>query len=184
MGAVAYTFLNVPNGGKVLFDDGLFAEYAIFTRDELRQLPFAGARVVWARPGEPREPLMTNLAPPPPPFDTVEFHLNEALTNLFVGLHRQARGELLTAMRFIQVYAVDRVMNLLRLSEAAEHQRDPFEASRRVETAYGPEVLSLSAMVPGYDRNADAARATLGWLTARFECDPVIVQAIERLLND
>jgi hypothetical protein len=32
---------------------------------------------------------------------------NETLTNLFVGLHRDARGDHLAAMRLIQVHAVD-----------------------------------------------------------------------------
>jgi hypothetical protein len=181
MGPVAYTFLNVPNGGKVLFDDGLFAEYAIFTMDELARLPFAGARVVWARPGQAHGPLTSNLAPPSAPFETVEFHLNEALTNLYVGLHREQRGERLTAMRFIQVYAMDRLVNLLRLTRQAAAPTDPFEVSRRVEASYG-STLPLERMLPGYEHNADAARATLDWLTTHFPADPAIVSAIEALL--
>ncbi len=181
MGTVAYSFLNVRNGGKVLFDDGLFVEYAVFTLDELARLPFAGARVIWARPGQPHGPLTSNLHPPSAPFETVEFHLNEALTNLFVGLHREQRGERLTAMRFIQVYAIDRIANLLRLTQDASAPRDPFEVSRRVEAAYGT-ALPLDRMVPGYEHNVEAARATLDWLTARFTTDPAIVRAIEMML--
>ena len=181
MGTVAYSFLNVRNGGKVLFDDDLFVEYAVFTLDELARLPFAGARVIWARPGQPHGPLTSNLQPPAAPFETVEFHLNEALTNLFVGLHREQRGERLTAMRFIQVYAIDRIANLLRLTQDASAPRDPFEVSRRVEAAYGT-TLPLDRMVPGYEHNVAAARATLDWLTARFTADPAIVRAIETML--
>lgn len=56
---------------------------------ELARVSLSGARVVW------------------------EFHLNEALTDLYVGLHRELRGERLNAARFIQSYAVDRVIALL-----------------------------------------------------------------------
>ncbi|MFI7282494.1 hypothetical protein ACIBOV_19765 [Micromonospora chersina] len=181
---VAYSFANERNGRKARYADGVFVEYAVFTVGELARLPFTGARVVWQRPDAPAG-LAGSGAPqrPATPYDTVEFHLNEALTNLYVGLHRELRGERLTAARFIQSYAVDRVLALLRLSEpSAAHRRDPFDPSRRVEQAYPPEVLPLAAMVPGYRHNREAARATLDWLAARFPLDPAIADPIRALL--
>ena len=181
---VAYSFANERNGRKARYADGIFVEYAVFTVAELARLPFTGARVVWQRPDAPAG-LAGSGAPPHPatPYDTVEFHLNEALTNLYVGLHRELRGERLTAARFIQSYAVDRVLALLRLTEpSAAHRRDPFDPSRRVEQAYPPEVLPLAAMVPGYPHNRAAARATLDWLAARFPLDPAIADPIRVLL--
>jgi hypothetical protein len=179
---VAYSFANDRNGRKALFADGVFAEYAIFTIAELARLPFTGARIVWQRADAP--PGLADCGPPPtgPPFDTVEFHLNEALTNLYVGLHRELRGERLTAGRFIQTYAVDHVIALLSLTSPAGRRRDPFEASRRVEQAYPADVLPLAAMVPGYERNWAAARFTFDWLCHRFAVHAVIEAAIEQLL--
>ncbi|MEU8262515.1 hypothetical protein AB0C02_18015 [Micromonospora sp. NPDC048999] len=114
---VAYSFANERNGRKALYADGTFVEYAVFTVDELARLPSAGVRVVWQRPDAPAG--LAECGPPPrpaTPYDTVEFHLNEALTNLYVGLHRELRGERLSASRFIQSYAVDRVLALLSLT--------------------------------------------------------------------
>lgn len=183
---VAYSFANDRNGRKALYADGVFTEYAVFTVDELARLPFTGARVVWQREDAPAG--LAESGPPPAgvPFDTIEFHLNEALTNLYVGLHRELRGERLSATRFVQSYAVDRVLALLALTSpsSAGHRRDPFDPNRRVEQAYPPDVLPLAAMVPGYGRTFEAARVTLGWLRARFTVDPVIAGAIERLLDD
>ena len=113
----------------------------------------------------------------------MEFHLNEALTNLYVGLHRELRGERLTASRFIQSYAVDRVVALLNLGAGPGRHRDPFDLSRRVERAYPPEVLPLAEMVPGYEGNRSAAAFTLAWLVDRYPVDPVIRAAIEGLLR-
>ncbi|QLQ34994.1 hypothetical protein [Micromonospora robiginosa] len=180
---VAYSFANERNGRKARYADGIFVEYAVFTVAELSRLPFTGARVVWQRPDAP--PGLADAgapAPPPTPYDTVEFHLNEALTNLYVGLHRELRGERLTAARFIQTYAVDRALALVRLTEPGGHRRDPFDPSRRVEQAYPPEVLPLAEMVPGYLHNRAAARAMLDWLQARFPVDPVIGGAVRELL--
>ena len=50
---VAYSFRNSVDGRKVLFADGLFAEYAIFTLDELRVSAFPASRVVWRRDDAP-----------------------------------------------------------------------------------------------------------------------------------
>lgn len=180
---VAYSFANDRNGRKALYADGVFVEYAVFTVAELARLPFTGARVVWQRDDAPAG--LADAGPPPAavPYDTVEFHLNEALTNLYVGLLRDLRGERLTAARFIQSYAVDRVIGLLNLTHPeAGHRRDPFDASRRVEQAYPPEVLPLAAMVPGYQHNRRAAAVTLTWLEVRFAVDRVIADAIRRLL--
>jgi hypothetical protein len=181
-GHVAYSFANDPNGRKALLADGLFLEYAVFTTAELEAVPFSGGRVVWSR--GPYDPLALGAAlPAVTAIDTVEFHLNEALTNLFVGLHRELRGEHLAAMRFIQVYAVDRVLALVRLHPAAalDHP-DHFEATRRIERAQLPTGLPLHSMVPGYTRNLDAARAVLTWLTAHHQADPVILAAVNDLL--
>ncbi|SCE92347.1 hypothetical protein [Micromonospora mirobrigensis] len=180
---VAWSFANGRNGRKALYADGIFVEYAVFTVAQLAGLPFTGARVIWQRPDAPTG-LADRPAPPAPtPYDTAEFHLNEALTNLYVGLHRELRGERLTASRFIQSYAVDRVISLLRLTTDATHRRDPFDPSRRVEQAWPAQVLPLAAMVPGYRGNREAARTTLDWLAARFPVDPVLEAAIRRLLE-
>lgn len=182
---VAYSFANTRDGRKALFADGIFAEYAVFTVEELTRLPHAGARIVWQRDDAPAG--LADGAPPPadPAVGTIEFHLNEALTNLYVGLHRELRGERLSAARFIQSHAVDGLIALLHLtSPQAGHRRDPFDSSRRVEQAYPPDVLPLAAMVPGYEHNREGAQAILAWLEQRFSVDPTIAGAIRKLLAE
>ena len=171
------------SGRKALYADGILAEYAVLSVDELNRVPFTAARVVWRRADAP--PGLTECAAPLPrsPYDSVEFHLGEALTDLFVGLHRELRGERLAASRFIQSHAVDRVISLLRLSGGEVPYRDVFDAARRVEHAYPPEVLPLAAMVPGYLGNVAAARAVLDWLERRHPVDPAIGDAIRELLG-
>jgi hypothetical protein len=181
---VVYSFVNDANGRKVLFGDGIFVEYAVFTLGELDDIPFAGARVVWSRDDAPDDLPDRGRRGGRPSIDTVGFHLNEALTNLYVGLHRELRGERLTATRFIQTFAVDRVLALLRLtgSESAS-RRDPFDPSRRAERAFPPGMLPLAQMIPGYGANVAAAAVTLTWLQDRFDVDPVIAAAIGDLIE-
>ena len=93
VGTVVYSFANTVDGRKALFDDGAFAEYAIFTRDELRAASHPPPRVVWQRPDAGLELSPSGRVPERSPLETPEFQVNEALTNVFVGLHRGcARG--------------------------------------------------------------------------------------------
>ncbi|OFE17251.1 hypothetical protein BA895_17620 [Humibacillus sp. DSM 29435] len=180
-GRVSYDFVNDPNGRKALFQDGLFLEYAIFTTPELKSIPLHGARVVWSRPLFAQH---ETTAPPVPVLKTMDIHLNEAMTNLFVGLHRELRGERLTAMRFIQVYAVDQIIALERLNPTTvSFQPDPFEATRRVERASRDRQLPLHDMAPGYSHNARAAQASLNWLQQFYEPDPAITTATQELID-
>ena len=59
LGPIAFEFPNTVDGRKVLFEDGLYAEYAVFTLPELMDAAYTAARVVWRRlrrPGRAREP--------------------------------------------------------------------------------------------------------------------------------
>jgi hypothetical protein len=120
--------------------------------------------------------------PGPSPYDDPDYQLNEALTNLYVGLHRDARGERLSATRFIQSHAVDRILTYLYLTEpGAPPQQDAFVVERGAEKRFGHDVVPLSDFVPGYDRNHDAALAILEWLESRVEVNGALAAAIREL---
>lgn len=108
--------------------------------------------------------------------------MNEALTNLFVGLHREARGERLNAMRLIQVHAVDRLITLLELRNADRGPiQDPFAIERGVERRFDEDVLPPSAFALGYERNREAAAAILDWLEVNASVDTVLAAAVREL---
>jgi len=86
--------------------------------------------------------------PGPSPHDDVQWQANEALTNLYVGLHRNARGETLSATRLIQTHAVDRVLTIAGLHTGGPGRQDVFAVERGAERRFGGDV-PLAAMVPG-----------------------------------
>jgi hypothetical protein len=179
---VAFSFENTVDGRKVLFDDGLFAEYAVFTLDELRGSSFSPGRTVWRREDAPPGLEALGHTPGPSPHDHVGHQVNEALTNLYVGLHRDARGEILSATRLIQSHAVDRLITFLDLTRPGTVPRqDEFAIERGAELRFGPDVLPLDALVPGYGRNREAALAMLEWLEAHTDVDRVLAAAIREL---
>ena len=89
---------------KVLFQDGVFCEFAVFEPAEFVGIPFTDARVIWAEDSFDRNVPVANKLPPHHDHQ-IEWYVNEALTNVYVGLLRHQRGEELNAYRFIQGYA-------------------------------------------------------------------------------
>jgi hypothetical protein len=178
---VLFSFENTVDGRKVLFADGLFAEYAVFTLAELRAASYPRGRLVWKRDDAP-DGLERGRLPGPSPYDeSAEYQVNEALTNLYVGLHRDLRGERLSATRFIQVHAVDRLLTFLDLTVGTRARQDAFVVERGAERRFGPDALPLARFVPGYDRNREAALAMLEWLEPRAEVDQALAAAIRLL---
>ncbi|ADV65955.1 hypothetical protein [Deinococcus maricopensis] len=178
---VAFSFANTPDGRKVLFGDGVFAEYAVFEMEALRGVPYAAGRLVWKREGVP-DALAAPAAPAVGAPRSAAWQTNEALTNLFVGLHREARGERLSATRFIQQYAVDRVLDLATLQGTARAgHADAFMAERRFEQRFPEVAAALPGMVQGYARNGPSALCILAWLEAHSCVDSRMAVEIRRL---
>jgi len=174
---VAYAFQNTPDGYKLLFADGIFCEFAVFEPAELVQASYTAVRVVWQAAefdagvlaeGEKR-PLATTTPP------STEWLVGEALTNLYVGLGRFHRGEKLSALRFIQGYAVDRLIDLAPHLEAEQPTLpDPFVSERRLERRFPHLARQLPAFLPGYEDSPAAARAILTFLTQHFAVNPAL----------
>jgi hypothetical protein len=180
---IAFAFENTPDGYKLLFADGIFCECAVFEPQELSAAAFTHGRIIWQRAdfdatlAEP-QPRPANKPP------TREWLIGEALTNLYVGLGRYRRGEKLSAQRFIQHYAVDRVVDLIaRIETEVPANRDVFANERRVEQRYPIETRHLPEFVQGYDRSLQSAAAILNWLEQHFDINAAMAQAIRQLID-
>ncbi|WP_083707441.1 hypothetical protein [Intrasporangium flavum] len=178
---VVWSFENSGAGRKALLADGLFAEYAVFTLAQMDTAGYPPGRIHWSRADAPAGLDRPKVPVPQPP--SLDHEVGEAITNLYVGLHRDLRGERLTATRFIQGYALDRWVTILdHLGLGTGTRQDVFVVDRGVERRFGPDVLPLADLLPGYERNADAAQTLLGLLEAHVELDPTIVDAVRDLI--
>lgn len=179
---VAYQFRNTADGYKVLFDDDVFCEFAVFEPEELMKVPFTPGRIVWKRPQVDEHVCHPVLVPPHPSTPDTAWLVGEALTNLYVGLNRYLRGEMLSAARFIQGYAVDRIVEL---SSDVEPERasvaDLFAAERRYEQRFPQTAHCLVSFLQGYEKSPESAEAILEFLEAHFDVDQHIAQRIRQL---
>jgi lincosamide nucleotidyltransferase B/F len=174
---LAYRFRNTPDGHKALWDDGIYAEYAVFEVATLATIPYTKGRWCFQRegfllPDQPQRPL------PDPRQDPV-FAYNEALTNLLVGMMRYRRGERLAGARLIHVHAIDRLLATLEdptlpLSASV----DPFSLDRRIEFRH-PEIIPLLQDVMGdLDHLPQATLALLAYLEVRMDIPKAMHQRI------
>lgn len=177
---IGFGFQNSPIGWKILYQDGVFLEYAIFEPEEMAQVHFAEGQLVWYAPD-----FDLSLAAPNLPArgsrleDNTTWKVGEILTNLYVGLLRYHRGEKLSAARFVQGYAVDRLLELApTIASAQPAHADPFQPERRFERRFPDIAARLPEFVPGYAHTPQAARAILAFVEQHFDVDPFIKQAI------
>jgi hypothetical protein len=170
---IAYQFLNTADGYKLLFADGIFCEFAIFEPAELTAIGFSAERIVWADPSFSLADVARPAAPPPTP--PTDWLIGEILTNLYVGLGRYRRGEKLSAARFIQGYAVDRLLELSAQIESPQPaMRDPFGHERRYEQRFPRTAEQLPRFIQGYDRSIASAQAILAFVERHFPVSPAL----------
>lgn len=181
---IEYSFQQTPNGYKALLADGNFCEFSILEPHELGQTPYSGARIVWHDP-DFDEALCLGCQPKePPPANTLEWNLGEALTNLYVGLCRYRRGEKLSAARFVQGYALDRLVEISHLVESEQPaHKDIFTPERRYEQRFPLTAQHLNEFMPGYERTPEAAKAILSFLEAHFEVNAAIKAKVLELCD-
>ena len=179
---LAYCFANTADGYKVLFSDGIFCEFAVFEPAELQEIPFAPGRMVWKQ-----SQVAETLSQPAKGFAdrprrSREWLLGEALTNLYVGMAREKRGERLSATRFIQGYAVDRLVELAEdMAEPQPEAGDAFAPERRFEQRHQELARQASTWMQGYERNRESALAILAFLEQHFAVNAAIAGAVRKL---
>ena len=179
---IAYSFRNTADGFKLLFADCIFCEMAVFEPQELAGVPYAPGRLIWKRDGVDEKIGEPQWIAPPAPQPDLEWLLGEALTNLYVGLCRYRRGEKLSAVRFIQGYAVDRVIQLISLIDLpSQVGADPFSPERRFEQRYAQHGIWLDRFIQGYGSSPRSAQAILEFLKLHFSINPAMEDAIQRL---
>ncbi|WP_410503097.1 hypothetical protein RIF24_07600 [Exiguobacterium acetylicum] len=178
-----FQFQNTQDGHKVMFDDGIYGEFAIFELDELPEIAFSAGRIVWSNPTfvdfERLVPQPHNSSNEHP---SIDYAIHEALTNLYVGLCREARGETLSAFRLIQQFAVGQLLYVLSAFEQEEATYvDPFAPERRIEQRFPEMVNRFSEMMPGYSQNKTAALAILDYIEQIHPVSPAMSNAIRSL---
>lgn len=176
---VVYRLRNSADGYKLLFDDGVFCEFAVFEPHELANIPYAPGRVVWQQPWFDSQCCQPRQDRAPASSSDEEWLVGEALTCLYVGMGRFRRGEKLAASRFIHQFAFDRILDLCQLRD--QGPRDPFVFERRLEQRQPLLAAELAQMQQGLEQCAASTLAQLDWLERHCLVNPALKARIVAL---
>lgn len=179
---IVFSFQNTVDGYKVLFSDGTFAEFAIFTENEMKTANFSKGVIYYKKEGFD-ESLVEPRFEPQPKKINIEFNINEALSNIYIGLKRDHRRERSSATTFIQVYAYQLIIELFpHLFEETKIHQDLYVFERRIEQRFPHHTSLLESFRQGYTRNKASASAMLNFLKEHFNLNPYMVKEIEKML--
>ena len=178
---IAWSFQNSPDGYKVLYEDGIFSEMAVFEPREMNGVAYEEGRFIW-RSEDCDDRFRVPSTAPHLSKRSIEWNVGELVTNVYVGLSRFRRGEKISAFRFVQVYAVDRAIELLPYLHAPQPASvDLFSPERRVEQRFPTAAHVFPGFMLGLERTPEAALALVRWADDAFDVHPSMRRLIEAL---
>ena len=181
---LAFSFRNTKDGHKILFEDGIYAEFAVFEENEMEHISYTEGRIVWQEAHfinkDLHIPTVQNGASEKE--YSLDYSINEALTNLYVGLCRYARGEKLSALKLVQGEAIDNIKNdANKTKPEVEYFPDVFSHSRRLEKRFPRFAQTMGYMMQGYHHSPESALHILKYLEAAFPVNQRMGEEIRRL---
>ncbi|MFA6469585.1 MAG: hypothetical protein WCW35_11860 [Bacteroidota bacterium] len=185
---IAYHFKNTKDGHKVLFEDGIYCEFAVFEEEEMHSAAFSKGRIVWKEEDFDESLCVPQKHSSPFVPDDLAWAVGEAVTCIYVGLCRYARGEKLSGTRFVQNYAVDMIIACSsRFAQEQPDFKDQYQHERRYENRFPTLAQHLPSVIQGYARTPESALALLQMIESFVPVDPAIkkeIVALARLLMD
>lgn len=184
---VAFHFRNTKDGHKLLFEDGIYCEFAVFEEEEMKSAAFSPGRIVWMEDGFDTSLCIPRVPSAPFRPDDLEWAVGEMVTCIYVGLCRYARGERLSGTRFVQSFAVDMMIACApRFEKEQPGSPDRYQNERRFEQRFPGMAEWLPRIVQGYDRVPESALGLLAMIERYARVDPAMKQQIvdlaERLI--
>lgn len=180
---IGFCFRNTKDGYKVIFKDGIYAEFAVFSRSEVKGVVQNQARLIWKKEGYEDETLLIKKNSKTEETHNPKDLLYEALTNLYVGLNRALRGEKLSGQRFIEGYALDHIIQYMRILFKTD-EKDIFSPERRFEMHYPEIQIVLSKMLSGYNHLHVSAESILTWINSEIKIDTFLYHILEELTQE
>lgn len=181
---IAYNFKNSKDGHKVMFDDGIYCEFAVFEAKELESANYSEGRIVWKTEDFPenlRFPKNSGASNWKP--ESVEWVLGEIITCIYVGLCRYKRNEKLSGLIFVEGHAFNLFLELLYMTEQGDNKvfKDIYSKERRIENRFPWLSEYMSKFLQGYDKTKESARELINYLDEKYKVNKFMKETILKL---
>lgn len=169
---VLYKFRNTNDGYKIMYEDEIYCEFAVFELYELENIPYAEGRIIWRDDDFDKSlciPKKTG-APTWKP-ESSEWLIGEIITCIYVGLCRFNRGEKLSGYRFIQGHAFALFVDLVDMTEKKSEniKDDIYSKERRFEEKFPGIDETLCSFLLGYKQTKEAAKNMINYMDEKYE---------------
>ena len=169
---IIFSYIETKDGLKVIYEDGILLEFAVFTMVELKNITIPEGTIYYKKDNIKDSDLNTKIK---------SFHkydldqaISNCLSNLYVGLLREHRGEHVAAFLMIQVYATSNFLKVLD-----KNQDDPFVVERRIEKRLD---INFQALYPGITHNKEAIKTILNYLEPYTKSYQALIFKIKEML--
>lgn len=169
---LAFVFMSTADGFKVMYEDGIYCEFAVVEAADMEKIPHAEGRLIWSGEGVAQSWLDINkhgVATVSP--HSTEWLIGEIMTFIYIGLCRFYRGEKLSGYNYVQVQALNLLLELICLTKDRDRSvpEDIFAGERRFEQMYAGMEEKLKEFLQGYSGTAKSAEAIILYLDANYE---------------
>jgi len=168
-------FQETDVGYKVIYDDGILLEFAVFDLSHLKNMHIPEHTLYYKRDDidiNDFKPSTTRIHAK----KSESYILQDLLTNLYVGVLRTLRGEHVAAFLMIQVYAAHKTLLLLN-----PYEDDTFVVERRIEMRLD---IDYQHLFPGVTHNFESVSYQLALLEDRLIPYQPLVEMIEKLMKE
>lgn len=172
---IIFSYQETEDGLKVIYEDGILLEFAVFEVAKLKDIPYQRGTVFYHKEGFDVNVLEPTKSYQPKPID-LDYIIPDLLSNLYVGLLRELRGEHVAALLMIQVYAAHKTLRVL-----SPHDDDPFVVERRIEQRLS---ISYDTLYPGINYNIQSIMYQLELLHDVITPYTQLVDKIKNMIKD
>lgn len=153
---VAYQYQRSKNGKRMVFSDGVFCDFYLYSPDQLSQANADNWQLEWCASSDaiPAYPVSASET-----FENrTEWLLGELLTNLTLGLRHFAQNEKLAAFQCVQQNALNHLCTLMLRcqQQSAQAMRDT-----TWEALANEQGCNMAEFASGYEHSPNAAQAIL-----------------------
>ena len=169
---IIWYYQETKDGLKVLYRDEIILEFAVFTESEMNEISYTDGTIYYQ--SEDVDPTIFKPRAEKHKPINITYELNTFLSNIYIGLLRDYRGEKAAAFLMIQVYAANHFLKLLD-----KNPDDPYVVERRIEQRLD---LAYDKIYPGIKHNIDSARFQLNEIKKHYDINKEFLKVIGKLL--
>ncbi|MBZ4683719.1 MAG: hypothetical protein JG768_1144 [Fusobacteriales bacterium] len=173
---IIYAFKNTKNGYKIMYEDGIYLEFSIFCLDEIENVALPEGRIIYIKNDFDIDKLQIERLESNE--INIDWEIGELITYIYLGLSKYNRGDKIPAFSFIQIYAVNR---LLELATILEEKHLNCKNIEKENIKFQGISSNVDKFMQGYDKSKESALELIYYIDKNFEINSFMTEKLIEL---